>query len=251
MRRAHNTWLMALTLVLAMAPADALAKNKGKRGGKRGDPEIQLTGFKSFDKVFRKVDSIDERIDVAELAMKIARRDLNTTLGLKKGTPLKTALDELKLEGGDLIGMVMDGKRPTLTVTEAAPTNIVGAVEAVNGLTRSLITSVDQMAGIPQEVEGLADEIKAFPDRVKQEFQGDPIGATFKAPKLLKSIKGNLEITSSLPKRSVQVTDKATSILKVVGTEFTPLGDKQDARGGTARDGGGSSGSRTGGARRR
>lgn len=212
-----------LALVLLLAPAPALAKGKKGRGGREGrDEDIALTGFKSIDKVFREVSDIDERIDVAEDAMSTAKRQLNTALELKRGTPLKDAITDLKQKGGDNLQLLMVGNVPKLTAADAAPQNITDAVAAVNGMTSALVTSIDQLAGIPDDIQGLTKALDGLPDKARAEFEGDPIGALFKAPKLLKSIKGNLAVTTGLPSRSVDVSQRAASIVSLVSTEFKP-----------------------------
>lgn len=253
MARTRTALMATMGLALMLAPSTALAK-KGKNGkkGKKGRGEITMTGFKSFDKVFKEVADIDARVSVAETALKTAKRDLNTALDLKRGTPLKDALADLKVKGADNLQVVMKGKVPQLTVSELAPSNITNAAEAVNGLTSALVTSIDELAGVPEEIAALTKQAQKFPERAKKEFTGDPIGALFKAPKLVKSLNGNLKVTTALPKRSTKVTGRATEILSVVSTEFVPAGIGGGA-GNTANNprtrgsGGNDSDARTGG----
>jgi len=224
---------------LMLMPADALAKKKGKKGKKgKNNGDIMLTGFKSIDKVFRQVSDIDARIDGAETALSSAKRNLNVALQLEKGTPLKDAIADLRVKGGDNLRVVMKGKTPQLTVSSMAPTNITTAATAVNDMSSALITSIEDLAGVPKEIKQLTKAVENLPNKAKKEFQGDPIGALFKAPKLIKSIKGNAEITASLPKRSVDVSKRASSMVSLVGTSFVP-GEGGDADGPGGGDGGG------------
>lgn len=248
----NRALLVGMTLALLVMPADALAKKKkGKKGKKGKNEDIVLTGFKSLDKVLKEVADIDARIDSAEDAMAKAKRSLNVALELEKGTPLKDAIADLKVKGGDNLRVAMNGKIPKLTVADAAPTNIVTAVTAVNDMSSALVTSIEDLAGVPTDVKELSKAVNKLPDKAKKEFSGDPIGALFKAPKLIKSLKGNAQVTASLPGRSVDVSKRATSMVTLVGTTFIPAeGGGAGADGGT--DGGrGSGGGRTGGGRMR
>lgn len=256
MARMRTAMMATMGLALMLAPSTALAK-KGKKGkGKKGkNAQITMTGFKSFDKVFKEVADIDARISVAEDALKFAKRDLNIALDLKRGTPLKDALADLKVKGGENLSVAMTGKVPQLSVSDLAPENITNAVAAVNGLTSSLVTSIDQLAGVPEEVAALTKQAQKFPERAKKEFAGDPIGALFKAPKLVKSLNSNLKVTGSLPSRSTKVTGRATEILSVVSTEFVPAGIAPNSNnngrtrgsGNTSGNGNARGGQRTGG----
>lgn len=212
----------ALALVVMLSPEVALAKGKnGKGGGRRGD-DITLTGFKSIDKVFREIKDIDERVDVAEEAMSTAKRQLNLALDLKRGTPLKDAITDLKAKGGDNLQLLMVGNVPKLTAADAAPQNITEAVAAVNGMTSALVTSIDELASIPDDLKDLSKALDGLPQKARAEFEGDILGSLFKAPKLLKSIKGNVAVTTALPERSVDVSKRAAAIVSLVGTEFKP-----------------------------
>ncbi len=238
-----RTMIAALTLSLLALPAPALAKKKGRKS--KRDQDITLTGLRSVDKVLRQVADIDERIDTAEHAMSSAKRNLVVALDLKKGTPLRDAIEELKVKGGDNLEVVLEGKTPRLTVADAAPSNIAEAAQAVNDMTDALATSLDELAGIPKEVKQLSKAVDNLPTKVRQEFEGDLIGSLFKAPKVLKTLKGNLEVTASLPGRSRDVATRGAEMVKLVSTTFTPATDPTRGSGRTrarTRTGGGTRG---------
>ena len=88
---------MALAITLGtLLIADAHAGKKDKNKGKAEAPTIEMTGLKSFDKVFTEFQDIDTKIANAEKAMKVAKRKLNEALELEKGTPLKDGIADLK-----------------------------------------------------------------------------------------------------------------------------------------------------------
>src|SRR5687767_8625177 len=76
---------LVVMLVLSVAAADASAKDDKKK--KEKATGIEETGIEAFDKVFNRVGEIDALLADAESQLRSGKRNLNTALELKKGTP--------------------------------------------------------------------------------------------------------------------------------------------------------------------
>lgn len=221
--------LAVLVLVGAVGLTDAeAARKKGK--GKKKNVNVELTGVRAFDDVFVRVREIDRRLNKAEKLLRTGRQDLNTALGLKKKSTFTQGIAELRKRADGKLAVVMKGNKPTLQATDAVPTKVQAGIDAVNRLTNNISTSMEELAGVPKEARALVQQAQVFPQRLKQELEADPITTLFKAPKVAKTLKGNLKVTSELPKRSTKVMGRMNDMVTVVRKEF-PL--KQEAGGGT------------------
>lgn len=214
-----------VSVLLLLSGADAFAKKDKDAGKGKKDTTIVMTGIEAFDEVFVHVQEIDARLNSAESALHTARTSLNSALDLKRGTPLKTAITELKERGQGQLGLAIDNKAvPKLTVSDAVPTNVQSAVDAVNLLTSSLATSITDLATLPGEVSQVVKQSKSMPARLKDEFKNtDGAGLAsmlFSFPKTSKALTGNLKVTSALPSRSERVVGRMNDIMGVVKTEF-------------------------------
>lgn len=212
-----------LTLLLLFSLDAHAKKDKDEVKG------VQLTGIEAFDSVFSRVAEIDLRLVSAEQLLTQGKKDLNSALDLKRGTPFSEAITELKSRANGKLTLAMKGNLPKLEATDAVPTNVQNAIDAVNSLTDGIIGTVDNLVGIPDEAQKLIKQSKKFPDRLKDEITTDPISAIFKAPKVLKTLKGNTEITVGLPSRSTKVVGRMNDMVSVVRTEFPVKADKEES----------------------
>lgn len=209
--------LVALGSSLTLADASAGKKKKDK-----GPPVIEMTGIKTFDNVFTQLKSIDDTLTAADSSMKTAKQELNVALALKKGTPLKAGLADLKQKADGKVKVVMKGKQPTLEPTDAIPQNVQDALTAVNTMTGSLQATVEGLATVDDDLKRLVKRTNKFPEKLKDELQANPLESLFKAPKILKTLKGNTVATTALPNKSTKVMGKATGMLVTV-SELAPI----------------------------
>jgi len=215
---------MALAITLGtLLIADAHAGKKDKNKGKAEAPTIEMTGLKSFDKVFTEFQDIDTKIGNAEKAMKVAKRKLNEALELEKGTPLKDGIADLKTKADGKVKVAMKGKQPTLEASDAVPENVSNAIEAVNDMTEQLTVSIEELASVPEDLKRLSEASADFPSSLKDELSKSGAKLT-EAPKILKTLKGNVAATTQLPERSGKVATRAGNMVKMVADTF-PGGD--------------------------
>lgn len=216
MNRTLGTVLLAMALMGA-APAHAKKDKKKDKG-------IQETGIEAFDKVFSDVGSIDARLSNASKVLSSAKKELNTTLGLKKGTPLSDAIKELNTRADGKIGLAMNGKVPKLEPTDAVPTDVQTGIDSVNQMNTDIVTAIADLTQASKDVSSLVKQTKTFPKEIKNEFEGEGLlDKIFKMPKAAKATGHNLGITKELPKKTESVLGRMQDIEQTVRSEFVPL----------------------------
>lgn len=214
-------------LVLGLGTDDAFAR-KHRKG--RNHDAIALTGIQSFDRVFARVGEIDRLLASAESELRTGKRNLNAALELKRGTPLTQGLAELQHRAKGKLGRAMDGRVPKLHATDAVPSNVSNAVDAVNGLAENLTASLADVQALAPEIERLVNDAQKLPDRLKAEFTrtngAGLVDLVLKLPKTTKALTHDLEITTGLADRTTALTARMTEVLGVLNKEF-PLVDRK------------------------
>lgn len=224
--RSAGLWFVPVCLAVLLSGGSALAK------GTRETPEgIELTGIKSFDKVFRKVDGIDQRLTNAERDLQSGQQQLNTSLELKRGAPFSDAIAELKERAeGKLELSVSTMSAPTLSTTDAVPSNVQRSVDALNALTLDVTSALDELSGIGPEIDALVRKTGDMPANLREEFKKDSgslLSMLFELPKTSKTLSHDLAVTRELPGRAVAVTEEMTALLDIVHSEFRGGGGGQ------------------------
>jgi hypothetical protein len=216
--------LVVLVAVVGMALAMSASAAKDSKGKKDKDEGIQRTGIAAFDSVFSRVGEIDRRLVRSETQLRSAKTNLNQALGLKAGTPLSTGIAELRKRGEGKLQLAVDNQAvPKLQVTDAVPTNVQNAVDAVNGMTGNFTTTITELKGLSPEISKLVADSRKMPARLKDEFAKNSNGLLdqlFTLPKTSKALGHDLGITKSLPGRTASVTSRMTDILGTVQSEF-------------------------------
>lgn len=208
---------LMLAMALTTAPAHA-KKDKDKEKG------IQETGIEAFDAVFSDVAAIDARLTNANKVLSSAKKELQTTLGLKKGTPLSDAIKELNARADGKIGLAMNGKVPTLEPTDAVPTDVQTGIASVNQMNSDIVTSIADLTQVAKEVDSIIKKTKTFPNDIKKEFADDSLlDKIFKMPKAVKATTNNLGVTKDLAPKTDKVLTRMQEIEQTVRTEFVPL----------------------------
>lgn len=171
---------LALAAMVALAPA-AIAAPKGAQ-----PQAVQPVGDAAADRVFKKVTELETKLKSAETALRDAKRKLDTSLGLKKGTPAKKALADLaKRSGGKVTVEVVDGKAPVLHAAEGAPEKIAATVKGANELLVSVHGAHESLKGADAEAAKLVADTAALPaldDAEKQAIQAANVARTAKLP---------------------------------------------------------------------
>lgn len=196
-------------VAFAAAPADAFAGGKKgkKKNGRKGVPsEIVNVGVQPIDVFFKDVKDIDHRVDRAQGARRDGRNNINTALGLKKGTPLADAVKEIQALSGGNLQVAMTSGLPMLASATAVPSNVAGAIEAVNAATAGYASAISDLAGVPKRTANLVKKAQKLPAQLKAEYSDgfNPL----EIPQMLKqtkSLKDNIKLTTALPKRTKKV----------------------------------------------
>jgi hypothetical protein len=243
--------MVVAVVLLATLPAMAKDKDKGKGGGKN-DSGIELTGIDSIDEVFKQVRDIDKRLTKVDNQLAAGKTNLNTALGLKKGTPISDGIKELNRVAGNKLQLGMSGNVPKLQVSDAVPSNVQEAVDAVNAMTTNFPGAIQDLAGMAPEIDRLIKASTKMPNKLKEEFSKGGIGffeKLFKLPKITKALTNDVKVTAGLPERTASVTKRMTDVLSTVQNEFGPGGGRGgggNAGGGDGRGGGGKDGGKGG-----
>ncbi|MCB9685759.1 MAG: hypothetical protein H6735_12025 [Alphaproteobacteria bacterium] len=224
----RSAGLIVCVLSLLVA-GDAFGASKDKNAKKKKtDTGVQETGIEAFDAVFARVGEIDAQLTSTESELRTGKRNLNTALDLQRGTPLTDGIAELqKRAEGKLQVTMAKGNVPKLSATDAIPSNVQSAVDAVNALSLNMTTSLTDMESLVPEIQGLIDEAGQMPDRLKDEFSGGTaniVDQLFKLPKTTKALKADIDLTLGLDDRAMSLTNRMTDLLDLVTTEFAPGG---------------------------
>ena len=227
---------------LGLTPAFAKGKDKGKGKDKDEDAGIQLTGIEAFDSTFKRVGQIDRKLASSEKQLKTGKNNLNTALGLKKGTPVEDGIAELKKLAGNKVSLATNtGSVPKLKATDAVPSNVEQAILAVNDMTEGFAAAVADLTSLAPEIDGLVKDTTKMPGRLKTEFSKG--GASifeklFELPKTTKKLNNNIGITKGLPGRANSVSGRMTEVLDLVTSQFGGKSTPKAPSGGKAPAGG-------------
>lgn len=228
-----STVRVLVVLTVFLASGDAWA-GKDKKS-KKDDHGVQETGIEAFDSVFVRVGEIDAHLTSADTELKTGKKNLNDALGLQRGTPFADGLDELqKRAEGKLQLTLTKGAAPKLSPTDAVPTNVQSAVDAVNALTSNMTTSLTDLESLAPEIQGLIGETGEMPDRLMSEFSGGSaslLQKLFVLPKTTKALKADIDLTMGLDDRATSLTHRMTDMMNLVTTEFGGGGGAHEAHG--------------------
>ncbi len=205
--------LLVGILASAALETDALAKDT------TAPAEITATGIKPFDDVFMQAKDIQTNLTTSKTKLQTANDDVNTSLGLAKGTPFKDALADLNKKADGKVKVAMTGKTPTLTAQDGCPDNVKASIDATNKAATEISSVVDNMATLTTQAQALVDQTAAFPGQVPSMAKDAGIKVT-EVPKATKTVKSNITIVSQTPSQVKAVSDQAVSMLDAVASTF-------------------------------
>jgi uncharacterized protein YoxC len=223
MTKRHLVRALAFALAAAsVSPAwapDAWA-GKGDKEQKAKDwAEIEKVGIPSIDAVFTKVAEMQRSISTVELSLTSANTNLTTALGLPQGTPFADALADLQQKADGKLKVVTEGGTPKLTTSDAVPSNVQAGVDAVNGFTGGIGTSVTALQQIPSQAQAVIPEVQALPAKFPAEAKD--LGAKVtEIPKMLSAIKNNVDATVQTPARAEAALTALTGTLTTITSTF-------------------------------
>lgn len=216
-------------------------KDDSSKDKKAPEAHVQMTGIDAFDSVFKQVDGIDHTLSSIEGQLRDGKNNLNTALALKKGTSIADGLTELKSRAGNKVSLAMDkGTIPKLEASDALPSNVKNAVDAVNEMTSNFGLSLDQLTSLQPDMEKLIKQTGKMPGRLVDEFKKSGnsglLDRLFKMPKVAKALKGDLAVTAGLPDRAQGIEDRMNDIFGAVEGSFGTGPVHHPSGGGNAGD---------------
>jgi hypothetical protein len=221
-------WALVLGLAVGVATPDvAFGGKKGDdKGASKGDDaaaskwkNVETVGLKSIDDVFAPVKQMHGTLSSAEGSMASANTNLATALSLPQGTPFADALAELQKRADGKVTVAMQGTVPKLAASDAVPSDVQAAIDATNGLTTSIASSVQAISQIPAQVQAVIPQISKLPQTFPAEAK--TLGAKVtEIPKMLTTLKNNVEATIQTPERAAELVKQIEGTLSLVTTTF-------------------------------
>jgi hypothetical protein len=203
------------TLVLALA-LSAAAPNIAHAGSKAS---IESLDISSLDSVFSDASDIESQLSSAQKKRKTARKNVNEILGLDPQTSFSDSLTELKSRGSGKIEVAMSGSVPTLQATDAVPSDVSSAIDAVNSAVESYATMLTNLRDVPTESKQIARKIKKLDVAdLRSEMGSFSITEIPTRIQQVRTFKTNLEVTAGLPK-------KANTLVQNLGTDVQAVRD--------------------------
>jgi methyl-accepting chemotaxis protein len=182
-------------------------------------PEITATGIKDFDDVFMQAKDIQTNLTTSKTKLQTANDDVNTSLGLTKGTPFKDAMADLNKKADGKVKVAMTGKTPTLTAADGCPANVKASVDATNKAVGEISAVVDNMATLASQSEELAKQSEQFVEKAPEAISKSGISVT-QVPKVTKTVKTNVGIVEQTPGQVKALGAEATGMLDAVASTF-------------------------------
>ncbi len=186
--------------------------------------KIELTGVKSFDKVFKKAREADRKLKSAERNVRKSKQALRKALKLGKKTTYVQGLKELKVRAKGKLTVVMQGGVPILKAKEAVPTDVMAGIEAVNTLSKSIPASLRDLKAVTSASTSMYKRARKFPTNIRQELASAGadglIALIFKAPKIAKITLRNVKVIGGMPKRAASVSKDLGQISNAIRKTF-------------------------------
>ena len=196
-------------------------KGKKKKGKKNKVGNIEKTGLKSVDDFFGEANDIDRRLDRAVKTRRKGRSGVVHAMGAGEDFTFKQAVKELQVKSKNNLKLTISGAGvPQLTPKSALPNDVAAGIDAVNLAMESYVSTLSDLKGVPAAATKLVKKSKKMPDKLKAEF------GTFNPAKLpaqikaVKTLKNNLQVTTSLPGRTKDVVKSLNGDLKFMVEAF-------------------------------
>jgi archaellum component FlaC len=237
--------LLSLTLLGLGLALGGSAHAKKDKGSDTEYVKIEKTGIKEIDSVFNQVKDIQNTLEAVEKSINTTTSSLNTTLGLAKDTPFSTAIADLKDKAEGKVNVVMEGGSPQLSASDAVPTNVQQAIDAVNTGVEQVNSAMAGLQEIPSQVKALQTEAMGFDvNAVKEAAEKQGMGLT-EGLAAAKTVASNLKATSQTVNRATDVKDASVDFMGAFTGSFGEATGGSSGGGNSAsKDGGGSGGGR-------
>lgn len=208
-RRASFVFFLAALLSVGLVSQPAFAKKKRAS-------TVQLTGIKSFDKIFKKARTTDKKLKSAEKNLRESKKALRQTLKLSKKSTYVQGLKELKKRANGKLRVAMVGGVPSLKASEAVPSEIQASIDAINTLTKSMPSTIRDLKSMARSSTQMYNQSRNFPTNIQRELRSKGLDGLWalvvKAPKITKKTYRNLKVIGGMPKRATKVNTELAQI---------------------------------------
>lgn len=224
--RSRSVFMFAAVLGMGLTSGDAEAKKKKKKA----PTTIVMTGVKSFDKVFKQAKKANKRLKAAQSDLresKVALRSAlwsNSSSKLNKKSTYVDMLKELKTRAKGKLRLYVSKGKLRLKPTDAVPTDVEHAVDAVNKLTQTIPSAINNLNGVAIESKRMFKKAQRFPANLRKELGSQGVSGLvdllFKAPKITKKTVRNVRVIGAMPKRAGKTSAELTKISTTIKDIF-------------------------------
>ncbi len=217
-----RTLLGFLVLAAVMPTGDAFAGKKDATEQPQGAADelaIQKTGLASMDQFFGQVQGQLDRLHGARRDMQTGSDNLAVALGLATGTPVQSALQDLRSKAQGKVKVALDGRVPKLQASDAVPENVQKGIDAVNTLVDADLAAAAACQEVATQAGPLAQEAPGMVGRVPAEAKSAGLKVT-EIPGVTKKVKHNVDVTRSLPDEAQKTLTVAQGNVDLVATTF-------------------------------
>ncbi|MEQ1501164.1 MAG: hypothetical protein ABMB14_02990 [Myxococcota bacterium] len=194
----------------AAAPAEDAAKEPMSL-------EITMTGIADVDKVFSAAVEPLKTVADTKATMDKLNTNVATALGLTEGTPLADAFADLKTKAEGKINAGINAQgMPELKASDAVPANVQATIDAFNNSINEVAAMVPKLQAVPGQLSQVVAAAQTFNPKT---LMSSGVKAT-EAPKIMKTITGNLKVVGSAPDQVTALMSSLDSIKSTVTSTF-------------------------------
>lgn len=211
-------------LVAGLAAALSLNAFAGKEKGDAPKyPVIEMTGVSQFDPSFAKGKTMHDTLQSAEDKLAVANKSLAKALAVPETTSIDDMLAELKKRAGNKIEVGLEkGRIPKIKPTDAVPSDVQAAIDALNGSMDALGGALEQVELLPAQAMALVTEVKEFPSQISPDLLKQNNLSATDLPKVTKKTGANLKAIEATPERIKGVTDQTMNMFTKVQNGLKP-----------------------------
>jgi len=179
--------------------------------------EIKTTGIADVDHVFEAAVAPLNTLRDARHAIDDLNNNLVTSLGLTAGTPFADALTDLKAKAEGKLALAIDERgMPKLSASDAVPENVQTALDAVNNGIKNAMDAAEKLTELPNQMK---DVIVAGQAINAASLSSSGVKVT-EAPKILKSVMGNIKTCGKAPEELKAFTDSLMDMKNTLQSTF-------------------------------
>lgn len=183
----------------------------------RRTSKIDTVGIEALDEVFSAAREIDNTVIKGQRQRRLAREEVNASLGLGKKTPFSSALDTLRRRAPDTLRLQVAEGLPQLVAKKTLSSDMQASVSAVNSAVSRYTRIVGQLVTLPASCQRLITSLHGL--------NPDSLGLTSPETALahltrISTYKTNVQVISKLPKKVQKLIGNLRADIQSVKATF-------------------------------